>query len=189
MILANVSLFWSFLGIVWVIVALFLALLILVQKGRGGGLSGAFGGAGGGGVLGTKTGDFLTWVTVICVGIFLLLGIALARFYKPQGIKELQTPTADTATTAEADTGTDTGTDTDTEAVVVAGDAAGTSEAVEGTSEATGENAAAATEAVTEATDEDSSATKKILDDAPAESNQFSEKAIQAEQAAAMESE
>ncbi|MHC4584505.1 MAG: preprotein translocase subunit SecG, partial [Planctomycetota bacterium] len=38
-----------------------LILIILIQKGRGGGLSGAFGGAMASGILGSKTGDFLTW--------------------------------------------------------------------------------------------------------------------------------
>ena len=58
-----------------------LILIILVQKGKGGGLSGAFGGAGtGGGLLGTKTGDFLTWVTISFVGLFFLLAIVMGIF-------------------------------------------------------------------------------------------------------------
>ena len=38
--------------------------LVLLQKNRGSGLSGAFGGVGGHSAFGTKTGDFLTWFTV-----------------------------------------------------------------------------------------------------------------------------
>jgi len=61
-----------------------LVLIVLVQKGKGGGLSGALGGAGGAGsIMGTKTGDFLTWVTITLVALFLLLAIALAKYYKP----------------------------------------------------------------------------------------------------------
>ncbi|MHC4116678.1 MAG: preprotein translocase subunit SecG [Planctomycetota bacterium] len=73
----------------WVAVPLFvicclaLILIILVQKGRGGGLSSAFGGGGGGGLLGSKTGDFLTWVTIVLVGVFLGLAVLLAKYYKP----------------------------------------------------------------------------------------------------------
>ncbi len=73
----------------WVAAPLFvfcclaLILIILIQKGRGGGLSAAFGGAGAGGVLGSKTGDFLTWVTIVLVGVFLGLAILLAKYYKP----------------------------------------------------------------------------------------------------------
>jgi len=36
-----------------------------------------------GGILGSKTGDFLTWVTIVLVGIFLTLAVVMARFYKP----------------------------------------------------------------------------------------------------------
>jgi preprotein translocase subunit SecG len=51
----------------YVICALSLILIILVQKGKGGGLSGAFGGGMASGILGSKTGDFLTWVTIVLV--------------------------------------------------------------------------------------------------------------------------
>ena len=66
----------------FVICCLVLILIILIQKGRGGGLSAAFGG-GGGGLLGSKTGDFLTWVTIVMVGVFLSLAVLLAKYYKP----------------------------------------------------------------------------------------------------------
>jgi preprotein translocase subunit SecG len=55
----------------------------LIQKGRGGGLSGAFGGAAASGILGSKTGDFLTWVTIVLVGVFLTLAVVMAKFYRP----------------------------------------------------------------------------------------------------------
>ena len=67
----------------FVLCCLALILIILIQKGRGGGLSAAFGGAGSGGVLGSKTGDFLTWVTIVLVGVFLSLAVLLAKYYKP----------------------------------------------------------------------------------------------------------
>lgn len=59
------------------IVAGFLILLILIQKGRGGGLASAFGGMGGNTAFGSKTGDVLTWATSIVFGIFLCLAIFL----------------------------------------------------------------------------------------------------------------
>jgi len=55
----------------------------LIQKGRGGGLSAAFTGGAASGILGSKTGDFLTWVTIVLVSAFLILAIMLAKFYKP----------------------------------------------------------------------------------------------------------
>lgn len=44
-------------------VSLFLILLILVQRGRGGGLTGALGGPGGQSAFGTKAGDLFTRIT------------------------------------------------------------------------------------------------------------------------------
>jgi preprotein translocase subunit SecG len=61
------------LALLFGFVCVFMILLILIQKGRGGGLSSAFGGAGGNTAFGTKTGDLLTWVTAIVFGIFLVL--------------------------------------------------------------------------------------------------------------------
>jgi preprotein translocase subunit SecG len=71
----------------FIICCVSLILIILIQKGRGGGLSGAFGGAGAGGILGSKTGDFLTWVTIALVGVYLTLSVVMAKFYRPDVIE------------------------------------------------------------------------------------------------------
>jgi preprotein translocase subunit SecG len=63
--------------VLFIFICVILMLVILVQKGRGGGLSGAFGGGGGNTAFGSKTGDVLTWATSILFGVFLLLAIAL----------------------------------------------------------------------------------------------------------------
>ena len=60
-------------GILMFIVALFLILLVLVQRGRGGGLTGALGGMGGQSAFGTKAGDMFTRVTMVTAGIWILL--------------------------------------------------------------------------------------------------------------------
>lgn len=79
-----VSFIMNVVAVLFVTCCVSLVLMILIQKGRGGGLSGAFGGAmAGGGVLGSKTGDFLTWVTIGLVGVFLTLALVMAKFYKP----------------------------------------------------------------------------------------------------------
>ncbi|MHC4459963.1 MAG: preprotein translocase subunit SecG [Planctomycetota bacterium] len=70
-------------AVIFLICSLALILIILIQKGRGGGLSAAFGGGMASGILGSKTGDFLTWVTIVLVGIFLTLAVVMAKFYKP----------------------------------------------------------------------------------------------------------
>jgi preprotein translocase subunit SecG len=61
----------------FITVGVILILLVLIQKGRGGGLSGAFGGGGGNTAFGSKTGDVLTWATSIVFGVFVLLAITL----------------------------------------------------------------------------------------------------------------
>lgn len=84
-ILAKVGFGMKVLSLAWFILALLLILIILVQKGKGGGLSGAFGGAGGaGGLLGTKTGDVLTWFTIGVVTLFLVLTLVMVKFYRPK---------------------------------------------------------------------------------------------------------
>ena len=68
----------------FIIISVFLILLILIQKGRGGGLASAFGGAGGNTAFGSKTGDVLTWATSIVFGVFLLLSVTLNLLAKNQ---------------------------------------------------------------------------------------------------------
>jgi len=63
-----------FLGMVVVFTCLLLILVILIQRGRGGGLVGAFGGATSS-AFGTKTGDVFTWITVGLAGFFVFLAV------------------------------------------------------------------------------------------------------------------
>ncbi len=56
-------------------ICLLLMLIILLQKGRGEGLAGAFGGAGGSSAFGAKTGDVFTWITVVLATVFILLSV------------------------------------------------------------------------------------------------------------------
>ena len=81
--LAAVPFLMKIVAAIWILCCIFLVLLVLIQKGKGGGLSATFGGGGAGGVLGSKTGDFLTWVTIGLVCVFLLLSVVMAKFYRP----------------------------------------------------------------------------------------------------------
>lgn len=81
-----VSFIMNVVAVLFVISCIALVLIVLIQKGRGGGLSGAFGGAMASGILGSKTGDFLTWVTIVLVSVFLLLAVVMAKFYKPSAV-------------------------------------------------------------------------------------------------------
>ena len=78
-----VSFFMNVIAVFFVICAVVLILAVLIQKGRGGGLGATFGGGLASGILGSKTGDFLTWVTIALVGVFLTLAVVMAKFYKP----------------------------------------------------------------------------------------------------------
>ncbi len=78
-----VGILMNLVAVLFVIISIVLVLLILIQKGRGGGLSAAFGGGMASGLLGSKTGDFLTWATITVVSVFLVLAVVLARFYRP----------------------------------------------------------------------------------------------------------
>jgi preprotein translocase subunit SecG len=63
------------LGFLLVFVAFFLIALVLIQRGRGGGLAGAFGGAGGQSAFGTKAGDVFTRITVGVAAAWIILCI------------------------------------------------------------------------------------------------------------------
>jgi preprotein translocase subunit SecG len=65
------------LYILLVITSLFLICLVLIQRGKGGGLAGAFGGAGGSSAFGTKAGDVFTRVTMISAGVWIALNMLL----------------------------------------------------------------------------------------------------------------
>jgi preprotein translocase subunit SecG len=69
----------TLLGFLLCLVAVFLILLILVQRGRGGGLAGALGGMGGSSAFGAKAGDVFTRITIVAATIWILLCIAAAR--------------------------------------------------------------------------------------------------------------
>lgn len=60
-----------------VLISLFLICLVLIQRGKGGGLAGAFGGAGGSSAFGTKAGDIFTRITMITAGIWIGLSMLL----------------------------------------------------------------------------------------------------------------
>ena len=64
-------------NILMVLTSLFLICLILIQRGKGGGLAGAFGGVGGSSAFGTKAGDVFTKVTIYAAIVWFALAILL----------------------------------------------------------------------------------------------------------------
>jgi preprotein translocase subunit SecG len=67
----------AILNVVTVILTLFLIGIILIQRGKGGGLAGAFGGMGGSSAFGTKTGDVFTKITVGVAMAWILLSMLM----------------------------------------------------------------------------------------------------------------
>jgi preprotein translocase subunit SecG len=62
-------------SIVFMFVGLLLIFVILLQRGRGGGLAGAFGGAGGQSAFGTKAGDVFTRITIGIALVWVIMAI------------------------------------------------------------------------------------------------------------------
>ncbi len=58
------------------LVSLFLMFVILLQRGRGGGLAGAFGGQGGQSAFGTRAGTVFTRITIVTAIIWVSLACA-----------------------------------------------------------------------------------------------------------------
>jgi protein translocase SecG subunit len=65
--------FIAFLNFLLILANLFLILLVLIQRGKGGGLAGAFGGAGGSSAFGSRAGDTFTQITIWTAAVWLLL--------------------------------------------------------------------------------------------------------------------
>ena len=96
----------SLIAILFVLSALALIFIILLQRGKGGGLTAALGGGMASGLLGAKTGDVLTWVTISLVAVFLFLAVLMAKYYRPTTSQYGTTQRTDTKQTmpaAEAD--------------------------------------------------------------------------------------
>ena len=60
--------------------AFFLIILILIQRGKGGGLAGAFGWMGGQSAFGTKAGDLFTRITIGVAAFWIVLCVFSVKF-------------------------------------------------------------------------------------------------------------
>jgi preprotein translocase subunit SecG len=85
--------FMNVLLVVWILCSLALILIVLIQKGKGGGLSGAFGGGMATNILGANTKKPLTWFTIGLVCVFLFLAVLLAKFYPRSSVEVIAPPT------------------------------------------------------------------------------------------------
>lgn len=73
MLLAEISWWSTILNALVLIVGILLIFLVLIQRGKGGGLAGAFGGVGGSSAFGSRAGDLFTRITLILAGIWVAL--------------------------------------------------------------------------------------------------------------------
>jgi preprotein translocase subunit SecG len=76
-----VNILYAILTSLLILISLFLICLVLIQRGKGGGLAGAFGGMGGSSAFGTKAGDIFTRVTMITAVAWILLSMLLVVLY------------------------------------------------------------------------------------------------------------
>ena len=72
-LLADFSLTRWIFQLLLFVVSLWLIFLVLIQRGKGGGLTGALGGSGGSSAFGAKAGDAFTKVTVVSAAIWITL--------------------------------------------------------------------------------------------------------------------
>ena len=82
--------------------SLFLMLLVLVQRGKGGGLTGALGGMGGQSAFGSKAGDAFTKITIITAAIWIGLCMVTIAWFNPPPAPKVTTD-ADSFMSAPAD--------------------------------------------------------------------------------------
>jgi preprotein translocase subunit SecG len=73
----------TLLAVALLVCALFLILLVLIQKGKGGGLAGAFGGAGGSSAFGSRAGDTFTRITIYVAVVWFLLIMLTIKITQP----------------------------------------------------------------------------------------------------------
>lgn len=86
---------WGLLAIILNFILLplasFLILLILIQRGKGGGLIGALGGSGGSSPFGSRAGDQFTRLTIYVAVVWLLLTMiqvkAIQNAYRESGVR------------------------------------------------------------------------------------------------------
>jgi preprotein translocase subunit SecG len=72
-LLADVPWYSTLLNWLILLTSVVLIFIVLIQRGKGGGLAGAFGGVGGSSAFGSRAGDLFTRVTLILAGVWIVL--------------------------------------------------------------------------------------------------------------------
>ena len=85
-LLADASFLSITLHVVAVLLSLLLMLVVLIQRGKGGGLIGAFGGVGGSSPFGSRAGDAFTKFTLylaLAWAVVIMFGVKIAQNDRP----------------------------------------------------------------------------------------------------------
>ena len=91
------------LNLVLLLISIFLVLLVLIQRGKGGGLAGAFGGAGGSSAFGSRAGDTFTKITIYTAAVWFLLIMFMIKMTQPTDALSSSTDIARQAPAAPTD--------------------------------------------------------------------------------------
>lgn len=75
------------LNVVLLLLGLFLIVLVLIQRGKGGGLIGALGGAGGSSPFGSRAGDQFTRLTIYVACIWLFLTMVQVKVIQGEALR------------------------------------------------------------------------------------------------------
>jgi preprotein translocase subunit SecG len=70
---ADVSTLSIVLNVIILLLSLLLMFIVLIQRGKGGGLAGAFGGVGGSSPFGSRAGDTFTKITLYMAAVWVLV--------------------------------------------------------------------------------------------------------------------
>jgi preprotein translocase subunit SecG len=87
-VLFAVSWISGILNTLEILLALILIFLVLIQRGKGGGLAGAFGGAGGSSAFGSRAGDMFTKITIGFAAawiVLIMIHVRVVQYDRPTG--------------------------------------------------------------------------------------------------------
>ena len=93
MITFGVAFIWvHLLNLFVLLTGLFMILLVLIQRGKGGGLAGAFGGAGGSSPFGSRAADQFVKITLWLAGVWILVIMIHVKVVKYDSIEDSKSP-------------------------------------------------------------------------------------------------
>ncbi|HET6572739.1 MAG TPA: preprotein translocase subunit SecG [Fimbriiglobus sp.] len=90
---ANASTWSVLLNVVVLLLSILLMFIVLIQRGKGGGLAGAFGGVGGSSPFGSRAGDTFTKITLYMAAVWVLFIMIHVKVAQMDGKSESQRPT------------------------------------------------------------------------------------------------